>query len=478
MFKLLKKIWRKLWWFIYKKPLTVEKILSEEKVKLSESEDTEVLLNHIRETENEDVQLKLVSKLASVNTAKGIIDFIENELPTNSVIKKVNGLYDLRSELLKLEEKKLLLEIATSKIGVVIPPNITHINKGFENLFKKDDNFKESNNYIIENSFLGFEKIFNENLTVIKYRNRERENEILYLKQIKKSLSEVENLIGQNKLDEAKDLLKLVSKSIKPNYKNEVKKYKQLIDKLKEKEIKRLLKNKEEALRKHREEVLKIKKAEEAKYEQKKQLTEIEIKKKRQLESAVQIKKEKLNSLLQKKHNWLDYQEILQKNNIQILYHFTDLANVSSIKKNGGLYSWHYMDVNNIDIPFPGGSPLSRTLDKQYGLEDYVRVSFTKNHPMMHVAIGDGRIRHPIILNIDVSVCYFEKTKFANMNAARNGHSCGSNVEDLQAIKFHLVKLKDQFNINQEERPYYQAEVLIKTWIPINFITNIDKINT
>ena len=84
-----------------------------------------------------------------------------------------------------------------------------------------------------------------------------------------------------------------------------------------------------------------------------------------------------------KRTNWQSLQQIIKENNISALYHFTDMSNIDSIKQNGGLFSWQYMENNNISISKPGGDGFSRQLDKRKGLQDYVRLSFTKNHPMM-----------------------------------------------------------------------------------------------
>ena len=61
------------------------------------------------------------------------------------------------------------------------------------------------------------------------------------------------------------------------------------------------------------------------------------------------------------------------------------------------------------------------------------------------------------------------------MNATKTGHNCGSLIDDLEAIKFNIVKQHNHFDIlNAEDVKYFQAEVLVKTWIPIEFITNIN----
>ena len=99
------------------------------------------------------------------------------------------------------------------------------------------------------------------------------------------------------------------------------------------------------------------------------------------------------------------------------LYHFTDRRNIPSIKRHGGLLSWSYCEKHKIDIPNPGGGNLSRKLDEMRNLQDYVRLSFTTEHPMMYVAMKDERISNPVILRIDPSVVYLQHTMYADMNA-------------------------------------------------------------
>jgi hypothetical protein len=117
---------------------------------------------------------------------------------------------------------------------------------------------------------------------------------------------------------------------------------------------------------------------------------------------------------------------------------------------------------------------LSRQLDCQYGLQDYVRVSFTEKHPMMFFSKKEGRIQNPVILKISLDVAYFANTRFANMNATKTGHRQGVSLDDLKAIHFETVKLQNHFDLDDSEKSYYQAELLIKTWIPIEYITNIN----
>ena len=173
------------------------------------------------------------------------------------------------------------------------------------------------------------------------------------------------------------------------------------------------------------------------------------------------------------KSNSESYKDVLRKNNITSLYHFTDRDNLESIIQNGGLYSWHDCDCKGIVISKPGGGQLSRSLDSRDGLQSFVRVSFTKQHPMMYVAMNDGRITNPVILEIDPEVIYWQGTRYANMNATRNGANVGGELEDFEAIHFNSVKAFNHFQLDVSEQPYFQAEVLVKNFIPLKYIRNI-----
>jgi hypothetical protein len=176
------------------------------------------------------------------------------------------------------------------------------------------------------------------------------------------------------------------------------------------------------------------------------------------------------------KNNWKDYEKILSENNIKSLYHFTDQANISSIKIHGGLFSWHFCFFNKIEIPIPGGDDLSRKLDKNKGCANYVRVSFTKNHPMMHIAKKQGRIFSPVILEVDPQIIFWKNSKYANKNATRNDVRIGSTLDDFKEIRFDIVKQDTHFGLSDNDKPYYQAEILILEKIPIQFIKNISSI--
>lgn len=177
---------------------------------------------------------------------------------------------------------------------------------------------------------------------------------------------------------------------------------------------------------------------------------------------------------MEKKANWEEYKKILEQNHITKLYHFTDRDNLESIINNGGLYSWADCKEKGIDIPKPGGGDLSRSLDTRDGLEHYVRVSFAHDHPMMFVAMNEDRISNPVVLEIDIEAVLWEGSLYADRNATRNGANVGGTLEDLKAVRFGLFNRPMRyFDMVDEGKMHYQAEVLVKNFIPLKYITNI-----
>lgn len=176
---------------------------------------------------------------------------------------------------------------------------------------------------------------------------------------------------------------------------------------------------------------------------------------------------------MNKKNNWQDFKNVIEEKGIKKLYHFTDRDNLESIIKNGGLYSWADCDEKGISILKPGGGDLSRSLDARDGLQHYVRVSFVKDHPMMFVAMNEQRISNPVVLEIDPEVVWWQDSLYCNKNVTRNDASYGGSVEHFKQVHFDTVLKNRYFDLAEEERPFYNAEVMVKNFIPIQYITNI-----
>lgn len=177
--------------------------------------------------------------------------------------------------------------------------------------------------------------------------------------------------------------------------------------------------------------------------------------------------------IMEKKNNWQKYQTILEQQGIKKLYHFTDRDNLASIIQNGSLYSWADCIKKEIQISQPGGDEASHSLDARDNLQHYVRLSFVAQHPMMYAAMNEKRISNPVILEIDPEVLYWQENKYADRNATKNGAHVGDGIEDFQKIHFNTIKTRSYFDLPEEEQPFYQTEVLVKNFIPLEYITNI-----
>lgn len=177
---------------------------------------------------------------------------------------------------------------------------------------------------------------------------------------------------------------------------------------------------------------------------------------------------------MNKKSNWQEFQTVLEQNRITKLYHFTDFDNLESIIQNGGLYSWADCDEKGIKIAKPGSSDSSRSLDKRDRLEHYVRLSFAHDHPMKYVAMNEGRISNPVVLEIDLETALWADSLYADRNATKNGANVGGSLDDLKEVRFGLFnRMMRYFDMTEEAKTYYQAEVLVKNFIPLQYITNI-----
>lgn len=106
------------------------------------------------------------------------------------------------------------------------------------------------------------------------------------------------------------------------------------------------------------------------------------------------------------------------------LYHFTDESNVASIQK-FGLLSWP--ELRKRRIPHrPNSNDLSRNLDKRKGLQDYVRLALSPDHPMAFKALSEKRISKVVWLEITDEVVDLPGVLFSDTNAAAN-HACVNN---------------------------------------------------
>ena len=165
----------------------------------------------------------------------------------------------------------------------------------------------------------------------------------------------------------------------------------------------------------------------------------------------------------------------LRKNCVNYFYHFTSRKNLASIRKNGGLYSWQYLKSHNIDIPVQGGGELSQGLDRYNGVADYVHLSFCIEHPMAYRHIQNGE--DIVVLKISTDVAMLDGTMFSDMNAVDSKSNCAIGLKGLEKVNFEATKEKYLRNDDPLFK-YKQAEILVKTHVPLKYILNIDEFLT
>ena len=195
------------------------------------------------------------------------------------------------------------------------------------------------------------------------------------------------------------------------------------------------------------------------------------------IKSSINHKKEeerlRLNSLnYALKPNSSTIKQYLHNAGVSYFYHFTDRRNLASIREHGGLFSWKYCEDHEITIPYTGGSDFSRSLDRNHGLADYVRLSFCDDHPMAWRKHNEGSSL--VLLYVDIEVAAFKETLFTDRNAASSSFSCGGEIEDLQRVNIAATQRNYVSRDEGEIFFQHQAECMIKTFIPLRYITNID----
>lgn len=164
--------------------------------------------------------------------------------------------------------------------------------------------------------------------------------------------------------------------------------------------------------------------------------------------------------------------EFFKRNNLR-LYHFTDRKNIESIRKCGGLYSNAELRIRGIK-PHYASSDESRMNDKRAGLDNYVRLSFVPNHPMLHTALISGRITDPVVIEINPSIALMPNAKYSDRNALKRGARISGDFSNLLNIKTNLFKEGvSYFDLSLDDKSFFQAEVLVEKRIGSEMFLNI-----
>ena len=166
--------------------------------------------------------------------------------------------------------------------------------------------------------------------------------------------------------------------------------------------------------------------------------------------------------------------EIIQyliDNGIKCLYHFTDKDRLNSIIRHGGLYSYKRCLDEAVVMPIRTDMAVSRDIDAEFGLEDYARLSFCRDLPK-----GEERKKTGadlILLKISLEVATFEDTEFTDMEATLKQMRHGNSFEDLKKVNLRATQTP-AYLLSDIEYKQKQAEVLVKGFIPLKYIQNVN----
>lgn len=168
---------------------------------------------------------------------------------------------------------------------------------------------------------------------------------------------------------------------------------------------------------------------------------------------------------------------IIEKYGINKVWHFTDKANLDSIREHGGLLSLKTLNEKGIEIPVPGGDEWSHNADKSKGLDKYVHLTFVDHHPMLYTAQKDCRITDHIWLEIDVSIIMDSRVRFCSSVSYGKGAKLLDHNEAVKEIDFDvLFTYMDWKNseILDRRNAAEKSEILVPNIVPIDKIMSFN----
>lgn len=162
---------------------------------------------------------------------------------------------------------------------------------------------------------------------------------------------------------------------------------------------------------------------------------------------------------------------VRRSNQQQAFYHFTDIRNLDSIRRNG-LLSHAELIRRGIDH-VPGGNDLSHELDARHGTDDHVHLCFRPKHGMRDQIVNEGRIATSCWLRIDPAIVLLPNISVTLDNAAMNGIEPLPLIEALplldQQILYDYADWHDPV-MQQRLTAAERCELLIPNHVPPPYI--------
>ena len=186
---------------------------------------------------------------------------------------------------------------------------------------------------------------------------------------------------------------------------------------------------------------------------------------------------------------------LLRDQGIYHLWHFTDIRNLESIRREGGLLSWTGVSARGITDTYMVADYFSRSCDERLGREHYVRLSFIPNSWFYHRVRFQTRL---VWMRFSMHALSLGEVFYSFGNAASGNVSLQDNLSSMgvnwEAVKsFTDIHTDDKGPTrypsrypNQGEDPMtfknesdsWNSEVLVKHFLPLGFCTGIYDSNT
>jgi hypothetical protein len=158
------------------------------------------------------------------------------------------------------------------------------------------------------------------------------------------------------------------------------------------------------------------------------------------------------------------------------LYHFTCKRNLPSIKELDGVYSTARLKEMGAKY-YPGGNQWSLDADAMSGMDQYVHLCFTVDHPMEKGARDDGRIESPVYLKIDRLILDEAEVRFSAGVSNKSGMSIFSVEEarDRNLIDYNVLYTYMPWSdpqIQARRQAAERCEILVPDYVSMKFIRN------
>ncbi len=167
------------------------------------------------------------------------------------------------------------------------------------------------------------------------------------------------------------------------------------------------------------------------------------------------------------------YKKIFKDKGVKSLFHFTAAENSESIMDSGFLYSIEklenkgksFLNVSNI---------ISRSIDYNKKLRNYVRLCYNSEHPMMHSIKKRDGINRFLIIEINKEIVFYEKCLFSDINAADKNAEISSALDFIEKmdLSYATLKMGKYLSLDENGKKKFQSEILVFEKISKEYFLN------